>query len=347
MTVPQHFLPPRAILLTASHNIIITPRQNRLRVFQNYFAFVKTRTKLPAKLMTSARLSPISTRFNRSAFGKQLLAWYDKNRRDLPWRRTRDPFAILVSEFMLQQTQVSTVIPYYDAFMKRYPAVATLAAADEQEVLRLWQGLGYYSRARNLLAAARKVTTDFSGTIPQTVAELQTLPGIGQYTAGAIASIAFDARAPILDGNVSRVLCRLDCLRSDPRLRKVRQHLWIRGRNPPEPAHRRLQLRSHGIGRHCLHPQGTQMPPMSRSQVLQSIQNEFSRSNPRAPSNQENPDRPPANVLHPRRLTLADRAAAQSPGDGPVFGNLSPSPPKTPFPFPLRTHNPLARFVTP
>jgi A/G-specific adenine glycosylase len=162
------------------------------------------------------------------AFSKSLLKWYDQNRRDLPWRSAPTPYATLVSEFMLQQTQVSTVIPYFQAFMKRFPTVEALAAGSEQEVLRLWQGLGYYSRARNLQASARKIISDFSGDIPRTIEQLQTLPGIGRYTAGAIASIAYDVRAPILDGNVARVLCRLDCIRSDPRLRKTQLKLWKR-----------------------------------------------------------------------------------------------------------------------
>src|SRR5665213_2601128 len=163
---------------------------------------------------------------------RRLLRWYDRARRDLPWR-TRDgsapdPYHVLLSETMLQQTQVSTVIPYFHRFLERFPTLSSLAAAPEQDVLRLWQGLGYYSRARNLHAAARAVVSELNGQIPTTVPELLKLPGVGRYTAGAIASIAFDRRAPILDGNVQRVLCRLDGVMTDPRDRRMNQRLWER-----------------------------------------------------------------------------------------------------------------------
>lgn len=167
-------------------------------------------------------------------FSRRLLKWYDRCRRDLPWRcgadrpGPLDPYHVLVSETMLQQTQVATVIPYYHRFLARFPTVADLAAADEQEVLRLWQGLGYYSRARNLQAAARKVVSDYEGVLPGNRDELLKLPGIGRYTAGAIASIAFDQRAPILDGNVTRVLCRLDNIAGDPREKQTAALLWRR-----------------------------------------------------------------------------------------------------------------------
>jgi A/G-specific adenine glycosylase len=175
-------------------------------------------------------------------FARRLLTWYDRHRRDLPWRLgpgrpgPLDPYHVLVSETMLQQTQVATVIPYFHRFLARFPTIADLAAADEQDVLRLWQGLGYYSRARNLQAAARKVVTEYGGTMPTEPDELLKLPGVGQYTAGAIASIAFDRRAPILDGNVTRVLCRLDHITADPRARETVQSLWRRAEEilPPK-----------------------------------------------------------------------------------------------------------------
>jgi A/G-specific adenine glycosylase len=129
---------------------------------------------------------------------------------------------------MLQQTQVSTVIPYFQVFMKEYDSPTALAAASEQKVLKLWQGLGYYSRARNLHAAAQRIVAEFGGKVPKTIDELQSLPGIGRYTAGAVASIAYGVRAPILDGNVARVLCRVDLVREDPRLRKTQIRLWKR-----------------------------------------------------------------------------------------------------------------------
>jgi A/G-specific adenine glycosylase len=129
---------------------------------------------------------------------------------------------------MLQQTQVATVIPYFNRFVERFPTLADLAAADEQDVLRAWQGLGYYSRARNLLAAARAIVEQHGGELPRERDELLKLPGVGRYTAGAVASIAFDRRAPILDGNVARVLCRVDRIETDPRERATQELLWRR-----------------------------------------------------------------------------------------------------------------------
>ena len=139
-----------------------------------------------------------------------------------------DPYHVLVSEAMLQQTQVATVIPYFKRFIDRLPTLAALAAAKEEEVLRLWQGLGYYSRARNLRRAAIAVVNDHGGELPKDTAELLNLPGIGRYTAGAIASIAFGKRAPILDGNVARVLCRIDKITADPREKATIEVLWTR-----------------------------------------------------------------------------------------------------------------------
>ena len=163
-----------------------------------------------------------------SSFANRLLKWYDQNARDLPWRRTSDPYHILVSEAMLQQTQVATVIPYFERFISRFPTVRTLAESDEQEVLRLWQGLGYYSRARNLRQAARTVLEQHGGELPRSAEKLLKLPGIGRYTAGAVASIAFGCRAPIVDGNVARVICRIDRIDGDPREKKVVEQLWRR-----------------------------------------------------------------------------------------------------------------------
>ncbi|MGD0768717.1 MAG: A/G-specific adenine glycosylase [Tepidisphaeraceae bacterium] len=168
----------------------------------------------------------------RPSLVRALLTWYTRNRRDLPWRPAPpengpvDPYAVLVSEFMLQQTQVATVVPYFSRFLAALPNVAALAASSERNVLRLWQGLGYYSRARNIRAAARKIVACFDGQIPRSVRDLRTLPGIGRYTAGAIASIAFDERAPILDGNVARVLCRLEKVHADPRQPATLRRLW-------------------------------------------------------------------------------------------------------------------------
>ncbi len=155
-----------------------------------------------------------------------LLRWFKRNGRDLPWRRTRDPYAIWVSEIMLQQTQVSAVIPYYGKFLKAFPAVRPLANADLSAVLTVWEGLGYYSRARNLHKASREILTRFKGKIPDVFDDLLSLPGIGRSTAGAILSIAFNKEAPILDGNVKRVLSRLFAISGNPAGRETEDHLW-------------------------------------------------------------------------------------------------------------------------
>jgi A/G-specific adenine glycosylase len=158
---------------------------------------------------------------------RALLRWYDRERRDLPWRRTRDPYAIWVSEAMLQQTQVATVIGYYHRWMARFPSLDALARADEDQVLHAWQGLGYYTRARRLLAGARAVVAEHGGQLPKEPEALSALPGIGRYTAGAIASIAFGQRAPLVDGNVARVLSRLFAVTGDPASSAVRRRLWL------------------------------------------------------------------------------------------------------------------------
>jgi A/G-specific adenine glycosylase len=144
-----------------------------------------------------------------AAFQESLLGWYARHRRDLPWRHTRTPYRVWVSEIMLQQTRVRTVLPYYERFLKRFPHVASLARASESEVLELWAGLGYYSRARNLHRAAVRIVSEHRGRFPGTMEELRSLPGIGRYTAGAILSIAFNKPVPIVDGNVRRLICRL------------------------------------------------------------------------------------------------------------------------------------------
>jgi A/G-specific adenine glycosylase len=138
-----------------------------------------------------------------------LVAWYRRRRRDLPWRENRDPYRVWVSEIMLQQTQVERVREFFTRFVARFPTVASLAAAREAEVLKCWEGLGYYRRARQLHAAAKRLVADHGGAFPRTAAELRRLPGIGRYTAGAIASIAFGAREPIIEANSRRVIARL------------------------------------------------------------------------------------------------------------------------------------------
>ncbi len=164
--------------------------------------------------------------FDPGEISARLLAWYGRAGRDLPWRRTRDPYRIWLSEIMLQQTGVAAVIPYYDRFLARFPEVAALAAAPVEEVIALWAGLGYYSRAQNLHAAARRVVERHGGAFPADLQALTELPGIGRSTAGAILAIAFDRPAPILDGNVRRVLARLFALEENPRRPAAERQLW-------------------------------------------------------------------------------------------------------------------------
>lgn len=144
-----------------------------------------------------------------ASFREKLLAWYDANKRDLPWRRTQDPYKIWISEIMLQQTRVDTVIPYYERFLDWFPTVADLAQAPEEKLLKAWEGLGYYSRVRNMQKAALQIMEDHGGVFPATYEAISKLKGIGPYTAGAIASIAFGLPEPAVDGNVMRVLARL------------------------------------------------------------------------------------------------------------------------------------------
>lgn len=158
-------------------------------------------------------------------FRRVLLDWYDKEKRDLPWRQTKDPYKIWVSEIMLQQTQVDTVIPYYKRFIKELPNVQSLASADEELLLSLWQGLGYYSRVRNMKEAAIQIEKEFEGIIPSTYEELVTLKGIGPYTAGAISSMAFDLPEPAVDGNLLRVVTRLFELNDDITLVRTRRKI--------------------------------------------------------------------------------------------------------------------------
>jgi A/G-specific adenine glycosylase len=146
---------------------------------------------------------------DRQFFQKQLISWFKQASRDLPWRQTRDPYAILVSEMMLQQTQVDRVIPKYHAFLKRFPTAADLATAKQADVVALWQGLGYNRRALYLQKACQVVTHELGGKFPQTIEGLQKLPGIGPYTAGAIASFAFELKTPLVDTNVERVIGRI------------------------------------------------------------------------------------------------------------------------------------------
>jgi len=159
-------------------------------------------------------------------FRKALSAWYTEHGRELPWRLTHDPYRIWISEIMLQQTTVVAVIPYFERFLTRFPTVHELAAAEESEVLRHWEGLGYYSRARNIHKAARHVSGELGGTFPELVDALQNMPGVGRYTAGAIRSFAFNLPAPIVEANTLRLYCRLLGYDGDPRSRDGQDLLW-------------------------------------------------------------------------------------------------------------------------
>jgi A/G-specific adenine glycosylase len=156
----------------------------------------------------------------------RLLEWYGRARRDLPWRNTRDPYAVWLSETMLQQTRVETAVPYYERFLRALPTIGALAEAPEERVLSLWSGLGYYRRARLLHAAAKRVTRSYAGRLPSDPAELRQLEGIGAYTAGAVASIAFGHRAAVVDGNVARVLARLFAIDDDVKSARGSARLW-------------------------------------------------------------------------------------------------------------------------
>ena len=168
----------------------------------------------------------------------ELLAWYDRSARDLPWRRTKDPYAIWVSEIMLQQTRVETVLPYFARFLEKFPTVAALSEAPEADVLAMWSGLGYYRRARLLHRGARHVTEVHGGRVPGDVESLRNIPGVGAYTTGAIGSQAFDLEAPVVDGNVARVAARLCAIEEDVKKGKGLARAWriagelVRGERP-------------------------------------------------------------------------------------------------------------------
>lgn len=167
----------------------------------------------------------MSLPFKPAEVSRRLLSWYGKEGRSLPWRGTRDPYRIWLSEIMLQQTTVAAVIPYYERFLQRFATIESLAAASLDDVIGLWAGLGYYSRARNLHRAAQKIASE-PGPFPDSLESLLELPGVGRSTAGAILSIAFDKPAPILDGNVRRVLVRLFAWDQDPRSSRAEKQLW-------------------------------------------------------------------------------------------------------------------------
>lgn len=169
-------------------------------------------------------------------FRKQLLGWFAQFQRELPWRRDKDPYRVWLSEVMLQQTRVAAVIPYYERFLAQFPSIQALADAPEEEVLRYWSGLGYYSRARNLQAAARQIVGKHNGEFPEIVSDALALPGIGNYTAAAILSIAYDKKLAAVDGNVARVLARLGAVRGDLRESPIWQSLQKTANSLLDPA---------------------------------------------------------------------------------------------------------------
>ena len=173
---------------------------------------------------------------NRKNFTQTILSWYDQGHRDLPWRRTQDPYRIWISEIMLQQTRAETVVSYYERFLARYPTVQDLASAPEEELLKAWEGLGYYSRARSLQKAAKAIVSQYDGQLPADLNKLRALPGVGDYTAGAIASIAFGIPAAAVDGNVERVLCRWDAIKDEVGTPAVRRQIAARAQAlvPPD-----------------------------------------------------------------------------------------------------------------
>ncbi len=175
----------------------------------------------PNRYDTPMRKSPSLTRLRHA-----LLSWYSRHKRDLPWRRTRDPYKIWVSEIMLQQTQVATVIPYYKRWLKTFPSLSALARAPLSKALELWAGLGYYRRARMFRQAASYIQKELRGKIPATAEALRKLPGIGRYTAGAIASIAWGEKTPVLDGNVIRILTRIFAIRQSVDRPATLERLW-------------------------------------------------------------------------------------------------------------------------
>jgi A/G-specific adenine glycosylase len=199
------------------------------------------------------RLSPsqqiaVLSRGAAASLVHHLIQWFEANARDLPWRRTRDPYPIWISEIMLQQTQVATVINYWERWMKSLPNIQAVAEAEEQQLLKLWEGLGYYTRVRNIQKAARQIIEEHNGRFPRRHEDLLSLPGIGRYTAGAISSIAFDEPHPIVDGNVTRVLARLFGVKENAKERSGATKFWEAATALVQKA---SELKGLGIHRPC------------------------------------------------------------------------------------------------
>lgn len=201
-----------------------------------------------------------------------LLPWYEKNARDLPWRHTKEPYRVWVSEIMLQQTRVEAVIGYYERFMEAFPTVQALAEADEARVLKLWEGLGYYSRARNLQKTAKLLTETQNGAFPDTAEALEKLPGIGAYTAGAVASICFEQPAAAVDGNVLRIIMRMtadDRPIDLPQVKKRDRGGALQGLL--ERALRRVHAGAYGARRVCLYAEKSQVRSLPHAELLPCI----------------------------------------------------------------------------
>ncbi|APR76535.1 A/G-specific adenine glycosylase [Minicystis rosea] len=186
----------------------------------------KKKTGSQLRLFQPEAAAPMDPAARDREIARALGAWFDASARDLPWRRDRRPYAVWLSEIMLQQTRVETVIPYFERFLQRYPDVGALAAAELDDVLHLWSGLGYYRRARQLHAAAREVTERYGGAFPAEAAALRELPGVGAYTAGAVSSIAYGKQEPLVDGNVARVLARVEAIDASIKSPETIKRLW-------------------------------------------------------------------------------------------------------------------------
>ena len=224
----------------------------------------------------------------RERIRSHLVAWYGEAHRDLPWREDRDPYRILVSEMMLVQTTVAAVVPYFARFLARFPTVSALAEADEAEVLKAWEGLGYYRRARQLHAAARAIVADHGGVFPDDPEAIRALPGVGRYIAGAILSFAFDRPAPIVEANTQRVLARWLAWGEDLKSTRSQARLWeAAGRLVPDDGAGDVQPGIHGAGGPGLHPRGARSawsarsPPSAVAQAL-GLQDRLPVATPKA-----------------------------------------------------------------
>ena len=216
-------------------------------------------------------------------FQKRLLTWFRTHQRDLPWRTSREPYRIWVAEIMLQQTRIAAVMPYYERFLEHFPTVESLAAAPQQEVLKLWSGLGYYSRARNLHLAAKQIVAEHNGKFPRTLEAALELPGIGVYTAAAVLSIAYDVPLAVLDGNVARVLARIHAVRGDLRVPRTWRALTEKAR-PAAGAQNgeRLEPGADGTGRSDLHAEIAALPGVSGGEIVPGVCGRNYQRDPRA-----------------------------------------------------------------